>query len=65
MKLLKKAGVIGAITAFLRSPQGQQLIEKGMEVAKDPRTKAKAQEIARKLKSGKSAPRVVDADPTR
>jgi hypothetical protein len=65
MKILKKAGALGAIAAFVRSPAGQQLIEKAKQVAADPRTKATAREIARTLRSRKSKVRVVEADPPR
>ena len=54
MKILKKAGTLGAIAAFLRSPAGQQLIEKGKAVASDPRTRAKVQQVAQRLASGRS-----------
>lgn len=39
---------------FARSPQGKKLTEKAMQVAKDPKTKAKLAEARRKLADGKA-----------
>jgi len=63
MSLLKKFGSLGAIWAFVNSPTGQKLITKAKDVATDPRTKAKAAELAGKIKRPAKEPTVVDARP--
>lgn len=55
MSMFKKAATVSAAVAFLRSPAGKQMIEKAKVFAADPRTKAKAAEIAEKLR--RSTPR--------
>lgn len=50
MSLLRKFGSLGAIMAFVNSPTGQKLLTKAKDVATDPRNRAKAAELAGKLK---------------
>ncbi|MEA2479146.1 MAG: hypothetical protein QOJ07_1068 [Thermoleophilaceae bacterium] len=43
------AGMIGRVARFARSPQGQKLTRKAMEIAKDPATRQKIEGYRRKL----------------
>jgi hypothetical protein len=40
------------ISRFARSPQGKKLSRKAMEVAKDPKTKAKVEQFRRRRAQG-------------
>ncbi|MEU1518363.1 hypothetical protein ABZ490_40515 [Streptomyces sp. NPDC005811] len=44
------AGVVARIKAFVRSPQGRRTIEQVRRSAADPRRRARAQELVRKLR---------------
>jgi hypothetical protein len=58
MSLLKKFSSVGAIVAFIRSPTGQKVLGKAKEVVTDPRNRARAADIANKLRR----PIVVEQD---
>jgi hypothetical protein len=40
------------ITSFARSPKGKELTRKAMDMAKDPRTRAKVEQFRRKRAAG-------------
>ncbi|MEJ2857052.1 MULTISPECIES: hypothetical protein [unclassified Saccharothrix] len=44
------ASLFSKLSAFARSPQGRRITEQIKHAARDPRTKAKAQEMIRKLR---------------
>ncbi|MEU3414820.1 MULTISPECIES: hypothetical protein [Streptomyces] len=44
------AGVVERIKQFARSPQGRRTIEQVRRTAADPRRRAQAQELVRKLR---------------
>ncbi|MFF4585625.1 hypothetical protein [Streptomyces sp. NPDC001388] len=43
-------GVVARIKQFVRSPQGRRTIEQARRTAADPRRRAQAQELVRKLR---------------
>ncbi|WP_177154440.1 MULTISPECIES: hypothetical protein [Actinosynnema] len=44
------ASLFSKITAFTRSPQGRRITEQVKNAARDPRTRAKAQDMLRRFK---------------
>ncbi|MEU4739978.1 hypothetical protein AB0G02_05855 [Actinosynnema sp. NPDC023658] len=44
------ASLFSKISAFARSPQGRRVAEQVKQAARDPRNKAKAQELMRKFR---------------
>ncbi|MFF7976241.1 hypothetical protein [Streptomyces sp. NPDC007905] len=44
------AGVVERVKQFVRSPQGRRTIEQVRRTAADPRRRAQAQELVRKLR---------------
>ncbi|MER7222062.1 hypothetical protein [Streptomyces rubradiris] len=44
------AGVVERIKQFARSPQGRRTIEQARRTASDPRRRAQARELVRKLR---------------
>ncbi|HYQ67991.1 hypothetical protein [Actinophytocola sp.] len=44
------AGFFDRIKNFLRSPKGQQLTNKGRELAKDPRNRERVRQAAQRLR---------------
>ena len=47
------ASFMDKITRFLRSPQGHKLQAKARQMAQDPRKRAQAEQLLRKLRGGK------------
>ncbi|RKT72851.1 hypothetical protein DFJ66_6175 [Saccharothrix variisporea] len=45
------ASLFSKLSAFARSPQGRRITEQIKHAARDPHTRAKAQEMLRKLRS--------------
>jgi hypothetical protein len=41
------------VSRFARSPQGKKLTRKAMEVAKDPKTRAKVEQFRRRKAAGR------------
>lgn len=44
------ANFLNRIKNFMRSPKGQQMTNKGREMAKDPRNRERVRQAARKLR---------------
>ncbi|WP_170191851.1 hypothetical protein [Saccharothrix syringae] len=44
------ASLFNKIAAFARSPQGRRLVDQAKYMARDPRNRAKAQELMRKFR---------------
>jgi hypothetical protein len=42
--------IVNRITAFVRSPKGQQYADKAKRMAQDPRTQAKAKDLLAKFR---------------
>ncbi len=54
MALFRRMSALGGVIAFARSPQGRQLIEKAKQMASDPATRAKANDLLSKVRTPKS-----------
>jgi hypothetical protein len=50
LSLFKKFSTVSAAVAFLRSPTGQQMVGKVKQAVTDPRNRAKAAELAAKIR---------------
>jgi len=46
------SSLMNKVSRFARSPQGKKFTAKAMEVAKDPKTKAKVEQFRRKRAQG-------------
>lgn len=44
------SGLVSRIMAFARSPQGRRLLSEGRRAASDPRKRAQAQRLLRRLR---------------
>lgn len=44
------ASLFSKIAAFARSPQGRRVVERAKYVARDPRNRAKAEQLLRKFR---------------
>ncbi|MFE6775854.1 hypothetical protein [Streptomyces sp. NPDC057702] len=44
------SGLLSRIKAFARSPQGRKLVAEGRRAAADPRKRAQAQQLLRRLR---------------
>jgi hypothetical protein len=53
MALLRRLSALGGVVAFARSPQGRQLIQKAKQMASDPATRAKANDLLSKVRTPK------------
>ncbi|MEJ8280738.1 hypothetical protein [Pseudonocardia spirodelae] len=47
------AGIVGRISAFLRSPKGRRYSEQAKRMASDPRNRARAQQFLRRFRGGR------------
>jgi hypothetical protein len=52
------AGIFDKVSAFARSEQGKKLLKQAQDVAKDPKNRAKVQELGAKLKDPKNRAKV-------
>ncbi len=55
MALFRRLSALGGVLAFARSPQGRQLIQKAKQVATDPATRAKANDMLSKVRTPKDS----------
>jgi hypothetical protein len=54
------ASLLTKLTQFANSPRGRQTIQqltvKGQQLARDPRTRAKLEDVARRIQGGRRGP---------